>query len=95
MSENYQKHRNFTCSFKREAIKLVTEQGYTIKGAAESLRIGVSTLSKWIRAFKSEQDPLSAFPVIEMFYNPQRLHSTLGYCSPDEIEIQYGEKIAA
>jgi transposase InsO family protein len=30
----------------------------------------------------------SIFEFIEVFYNRQRLHSTLGYCSPDEFEAQ-------
>ena len=30
----------------------------------------------------------SVFEFIEVFYNRQRLHSTLGYCSPSEFEAQ-------
>ena len=30
----------------------------------------------------------SVFEFIEVFYNRQRLHSTLGYCSPAEFEAQ-------
>jgi putative transposase len=31
----------------------------------------------------------AVFQYIEVFYNRQRLHSTLGYCSPLEYELQY------
>lgn len=32
---------------------------------------------------------------IEMFYNPERLHSTLGYLSPNEFEQKYIEQVPA
>ena len=38
----------------------------------------------WTRA----QARSSVFEFIEVFYNRQRLHSTLGYCSPSEFEAQ-------
>ena len=32
------------------------------------------------------------FYYIEAFYNRHRLHSSLGYCSPDEYERRYYEE---
>lgn len=37
----------------------------------------------------SSQAKLSIFEYIEVFYNRQRLHSTLGFCSPDEFERSF------
>lgn len=36
-----------------------------------------------------EEAKSSIFNYIEVFYNKNRLHSTLGYCSPEEFEQQY------
>ena len=38
---------------------------------------------------------LSVFKYVETFYNPVRLHQTLGYKSPDEFEAEYAPAIAA
>ncbi|MRB33252.1 MULTISPECIES: IS3 family transposase [Bacillus cereus group] len=35
------------------------------------------------------------FEYIEFFYNAGRMHSTLGYCTPDEFEWKCGGKICA
>ena len=40
--------RKFTEEFKKEAIKLVAEHGYTQKDAAESLGIASKNLNRWI-----------------------------------------------
>jgi len=34
----------------------------------------------------------SIFRYIELFYNPKRLHSALGYCSPAEFEANYSKQ---
>lgn len=62
MSESKRTRRTFSKDFKLEAVKLVTEQNYTIVDAAVNLGIGISTLGKWVRAYKREQDPNAAFP---------------------------------
>ena len=47
------------------------------------------------RAFGSRQDARAAmFEYIEIFYNRVRLHSTLGYLTPDEYE-ERGQKLAS
>ena len=38
---------------------------------------------------------LSVFKYVETFYNPVRLHQTLGYKSPDQFEAEYAPVLAA
>ena len=52
--------RNYTREFKVEAVKLVTEQGYSVAEAARSLDIGETLLRSWKIAFQAEGD--QAFP---------------------------------
>jgi transposase len=54
------KRRTYTREFKIEAVKLVTEQGYSIAEAARSLDIGEALLRSWKIAFQAEGD--QAFP---------------------------------
>ena len=42
----------YTAEFKQEAIKLVTEQGYTQAEASRNLGISIKNLSRWIGAAK-------------------------------------------
>ena len=44
------KGRKFTNEFKSEAIKLVTQKGYSQSEAAERLGISSKNLSRWIKA---------------------------------------------
>ena len=44
--------RKYTEDFKREAVALVTEQGYSIAEAARSLDIGANMLGRWKREFE-------------------------------------------
>ena len=54
------KRRTFSREFKTEAVKLITDKGYTVAEAARSLGIDHSGLMRWKKQF--EQDPRSAFP---------------------------------
>lgn len=45
------KKRQYTDEFKREAVKLVTEQGYTLAQAARSLGIHVTLIRRWREKF--------------------------------------------
>ena len=54
------KRRQFTREFKVEAVKLVTEGGWTIAQAARDLDISQSVLQRWKRQFRS--DPVHSFP---------------------------------
>ena len=52
--------RSYTSEFKVEAVKLVTEKGYSVAEAARSLGIGENLLRNWKQAFESHGD--QAFP---------------------------------
>lgn len=47
--------REFSKEFKRDAISLVTEQGYTRVEAAKSLGIHSALLSRWIREHQEDK----------------------------------------
>ena len=44
--------RKYTDDFKRDAVTLVTEQGYKVTEAARSLDIGANLLGRWRREFE-------------------------------------------
>jgi transposase len=52
--------RSYTSEFKVEAVKLVTEKGYSVAEAARSLGIGETLLRSWKQAL--EKHPDQAFP---------------------------------
>ena len=54
MTTETRKRQNYTDDFKRDAVALVTEQGYKIAEAARSLGIGVNLLGRWRREFAEE-----------------------------------------
>ena len=54
------KRRTYTTEFKAEAVRLVTEEGYTVAEAARSLGIHGNTLWKWKQSF--EADGHATFP---------------------------------
>jgi putative transposase len=50
----------------------------------------------YCQQFKTREEAKSeVFQFIEMFYNQVRLHSTLGYRSPNEYDMQYWMKNVA
>jgi transposase len=49
-----QERKQFTKEFKEGAARLVTEQGRTIADAAQSLGISPWTMSRWVKAARSE-----------------------------------------
>jgi len=55
-----QARKEYTPEFKREAVALVTEQGYTLVGAARNLGIHRDMLRRWKR--EVAQDGAVAFP---------------------------------
>lgn len=54
------KRRNYTEEFKQEAVKLVTEQGYSFAEAARNLGVHVNLLRSWKQKFEDEQKEPSA-----------------------------------
>jgi len=46
--------RNYPEDFKRDAVSLVTEQGYSIAEAARSLGIGAGLLGRWKREYEAQ-----------------------------------------
>ena len=54
------KRRIYTPEFKAEAVKLVTEQGYSVAEAARSLGITENLIRNWKRALEAQGD--QAFP---------------------------------
>src|SRR5438046_9163791 len=54
------KRRTYTPEFKAEAVKLVTEQGYSVAEAARSLGIHETLLRAWKQALQDKGD--QAFP---------------------------------
>jgi len=48
------KRRSHSEEFKREAVKLVTDQGYSLAEAARNLGIHVKLLRTWKRKFATE-----------------------------------------
>lgn len=54
------KKRNYyTREFKLEVIKLVTEQSYSIRQAAEAMSIGKSTVDGWVQQYRREKQGIT------------------------------------
>ena len=54
MTTETRKRREYTEDFKRDAVALVTEQGYKPSEAARSLGIGDNMVRRWKREFEEE-----------------------------------------
>ena len=55
------KRRNYTKEFKEEAVRLITEEGYSYAEAGRNLGVNPNLLSRWKREFEGvEIDPGSA-----------------------------------
>ena len=55
-----QVRKNYTPEFRREAVRLVTDEGYKIAEAARSLDINANMLGRWVREAREDSD--TAFP---------------------------------
>ena len=54
MTTETRKRRNYTEDFKRDAVALVTEQGYKPTEAARCLGVGDNLIRRWKREFEEE-----------------------------------------
>jgi transposase len=54
MTNEKRTRRDYDEAFKREAVALVTEQGYKISEAARSLGVGANLIGRWRRQFADE-----------------------------------------
>ena len=82
--------RRYTAEFKAEAVGLVKQQGYGVAEAARALGINRSLLDRWLadqRDLTRDQARQDIVQYIEMQYNSNRLHSTLGYITAQEHEM--------
>lgn len=59
MTSKRRPRRTYTDDFKREAVALVLEQGYTQSAAARSLDINPNLIGKWRREIEAQTDPES------------------------------------
>ncbi len=48
------KRRNFTNEFKNDAIKLVTEQGYSCSEVGRRLGVNHSNITRWLRQYRDK-----------------------------------------
>ena len=53
MTAERRKRRKFAEDFKREAVALVTEQGYSVAEAARSLDVGENLIRRWRQQIES------------------------------------------
>ena len=50
-------NKHYSEQFKRDAVKLVTEQDYSLKRAAEALGVSQTTLSNWEKTVVPREQP--------------------------------------
>ncbi len=89
-------------AFNRELAAQEMIASFTAKGACldnAAIESFWATLKKELvypgRFATREEARLKVFEYIEVFYNRQRLHSSLGYNSPADFEVQGLERLAA
>lgn len=57
--------RSFTDEYKRDAVALVSEGGYTVGEVAKKLSISETTIRKWLKKFQSESETPREKPLSE------------------------------
>ena len=48
------KRKSYSKEFKRDAVSLVVEQGYSRAEAALSLEVGINALSRWVKEYEAK-----------------------------------------
>jgi transposase len=56
MNQQKRQRRDFTDEFKNDAIKLVTEQGYSCTEVSRRLGVNHTNISRWVRQYRNELD---------------------------------------
>ena len=54
MTTKNRQRRNYTEDFKRDAVALVTEQGYSLANASRSLGVGANVIGRWKREYEAQ-----------------------------------------
>ena len=54
--------RDFTEEFKNDAVKLVTEQGYSCTEVGRRLGVSHTNISRWVRLYRNALDGASKIP---------------------------------
>jgi len=49
----------FKPEFRLEVAELVVKQGYSVREAADAMNVGKSTVDKWVRQLKAEQQGIT------------------------------------
>jgi transposase len=62
---NKKKRRDFTDEFKNDAVKLVTEQGYSATEVGRRLGIHSSNVSRWVREHRRQLENPVSTPDVE------------------------------
>ena len=53
------KRPKYTKEFREDAVKLVTEQGYSSNEAGRRLGISQSNISRWVREYRQDQEDMA------------------------------------
>jgi len=53
------KRQRYTKEFKEDAVRLVLEQGYNCREATRRLGVGSSSLTRWVREHRDDQQQRS------------------------------------
>jgi len=56
----------FSPEFRLESAQLVTDQGRSIREAAEAMGVGKSTMDKWVRQLREERQGMSPPPCVRL-----------------------------
>jgi putative transposase len=87
-----------------EYMKELKTRGFISSMSAPGACLDNAAMESWFRVLKAElgerfasldQARTELFDFIERFYNRKRIHSRLGYATPDEIERRWEKKAAA
>ena len=92
------KKRHYSTEFKLEAVRLSYKRD-NIKELANELGVQVQRIYKWRATHreissltvvsKKQEAELAVFEYIEIWYNRKRLHSSLNYKTPKEVELEF------